>query len=195
MTYTTHESEISLLDQPYQRFGAYDEEFRSFNWSLLILQALLFGIGIWNLISATTGVQDKSQGLYTTQLIWFAIGVVITLIIHLFHYSIFSRLAYVIYFSNVLLLAVVFALGTMGMGAKRWLYLGGVGIQPSEFMKISLVICLAKYLRNSPDLGILIIITGKEETSMQHLKFHLRQRLRVEKQFLKFLKKVINNFL
>ena len=153
MTYTSHESEIPILDQSYHRFGMYDEEFRSFNWWILGLQCLIFTVGIWNLYSATTGVQDKSSGLYLNQLMWFGIGMIMTLIIHLFHYSIFSRLAYFIYFGNILLLLLVFVAGKTGMGAKRWIYFGGFGIQPSEFMKISLVICLAKYFESDKNVG------------------------------------------
>ena len=43
------------------RGGLYDDEFKKFNWNLIALEIILFGIGIWNLMSAT-GVQDKSLG-------------------------------------------------------------------------------------------------------------------------------------
>src|SRR3982751_5948309 len=101
MTHSTMESPIpsSHQDENLYRVGPYDEEFKKYNWNLLILEVVLFGIGIWNLISAT-GVADKSLGLYKTQLLWFGLGMAVTAVILLVHYSAFSRLAYVIYFAN-----------------------------------------------------------------------------------------------
>ncbi len=121
-----------------------DEELKRFNWSLLLLEVLLFAIGIWNLSSAT-GVQDKALGLYKSQALWFGIGLLATVFILLLHYSILSRIAYVIYFANLILLGCVLFFGKSSLGAKRWLGIGTLRIQPSEFMKLSMVICLAKY--------------------------------------------------
>jgi len=134
------------------RSGMYEEELRKFNWNLLFLQFALFGIGIWNLVSAS-GVQDKSFGLYKTQLVWFAIGLTLTAVILLFHYSFFSRVAYFIYFTNVLLLALVLVAGKSSLGAKRWIGFGALRIQPSEFMKLSMVICMAKYFESDRTVG------------------------------------------
>src|SRR5262245_17083714 len=94
------------IDESSVRLGMYDEELRKFNWNMLILEIVLFGVGIWNLISATA-VEDKSLGLYKNQLLWFGIGMAATALILLLHYSFFSRIAYFIYFANILLLAAV----------------------------------------------------------------------------------------
>ncbi len=135
------------------RMGMYDEELKKFNGNMLILEFVLFGIGLWNLISAT-GVEDKSLGLYKTQLMYFGIGIGVTaLIVFFLHYSFLSRLGYVIYFANLLLLIVVLVAGKNVLGAKRWIRIGGFGIQPSEFMKISMVICLAKYFESDRTVG------------------------------------------
>ncbi len=139
------------LDQPYAS-GLYDEDLKRFNWSLIALAVILFAIGIWNLFSAT-GVDDKSHDLYKNQALWFAFGSLLTAIVLAFHYSLLSRLAYVIYFSNLLLLAAVLFVGKSSLGAKRWIGIGSVRIQPSEFMKLSLVICLAKYFESDPTVG------------------------------------------
>jgi len=141
-----------ILDEGTMRVGMYEEEFKKFNWNLLILEFLLFAIGIWNLISAT-GVEDKSLGLYKTQLLWFGLGMGLTGLILLVHYSLFSRVAYVIYFGNLLLLAAVLVVGKSSLGAKRWIGFGGFRIQPSEFMKLSLVVCMAKYFETDRTVG------------------------------------------
>jgi len=151
MTHSWMESP-PILDEGTMRVGMYEEEFKKFNWNLLILEFLLFAIGIWNLISAT-GVEDKSLGLYKTQLLWFGLGMGLTGLILLVHYSLFSRVAYVIYFGNLLLLAAVLVVGKSSLGAKRWIGFGGFRIQPSEFMKLSLVVCMAKYFETDRTVG------------------------------------------
>jgi rod shape determining protein RodA len=62
-------------------------------------------------------------------------------------------LAYIIYFSNLLALGAVLVLGRSTLGAKRWLGVGAFRIQPSEFMKLSMVICLAKYFESDQTVG------------------------------------------
>lgn len=152
MTHSSMETPMPLDESATLRTGMYDEELRKFNWNLLILQVILFGIGLWNLTSATF-VQDKSLGLYKTQLLWFGVGAALTALILLVHYSLFSRLAYFIYFANLLLLVAVLVAGKSTLGAKRWIGFGGLRIQPSEFMKLSLVICLAKYFETDRTVG------------------------------------------
>ncbi|MBI4925978.1 MAG: rod shape-determining protein RodA [Bdellovibrio sp.] len=152
MTHASTETQYLLEDNQNFKLGSYEEEFKKFNWNLLIIEVILFGIGIWNLMSATI-VQGKSMGLYRTQLLWFGIGMILTALVLLVHYSAFSRLAYVIYFANLICLVLVLFIGKSSLGAKRWLGFGNFGIQPSEFMKLSMVICLAKFFESDRNLG------------------------------------------
>ena len=151
MTYTSSESAPSTFEN-FTPSQGYEQELRKFNWNLLILEIVLFGIGIWNLISAT-GVEDKSLGLYKSQLIWFAIGMALTGLILLLHYSLLSRAGYVLYFLNVLLLVAVLVAGKSSLGAKRWIGFGSLRMQPSEFMKLTMVVCLAKYFERDRNSG------------------------------------------
>jgi rod shape determining protein RodA len=145
--------ESQILDEGTMRVGVYEEELRKFNWNLLAIELLLFGIGLWNLISATM-VADKSMGLYKTQFGYFLVGLVLTgILLWLFHYSLLSRLGYVIYFANIFLLVLVLVAGKSSLGAKRWVGFGPVRIQPSEFMKLSMVMCLAKYFETDRTVG------------------------------------------
>lgn len=152
MTYTAMESPTPPDEGSQQHTGYYDEEFRRFNWNLLAIEVMIFSMGILNLISATA-VTDKSAGLYRSQLIWFGLGLALTLIILLFHYSLLSRLAYFIYFANLLLLVAVLFVGKASLGAKRWIGVGAFTLQPSEFMKLSMVICMAKYFETDRTVG------------------------------------------
>lgn len=151
MSYTYSESQAAQ-DPTQNRYGFYDEELKKFNWNMLILEFILFGIGIWNLISATA-VEDKSQGLFRNQLIWFGVGMVITAVLLMIHYSFLSRVAYIVYFANILLLVAVLIVGKASLGARRWIGVGSFTIQPSEFMKISMVLCLAKYFETDRTTG------------------------------------------
>ena len=65
MIHTTMESQTPIMDET-PRVGMYEEDLRRFNWNLLIMEVILFAIGIWNLRSATA-VEDKSLGLYKAQ--------------------------------------------------------------------------------------------------------------------------------
>jgi hypothetical protein len=53
--------------------------------------------------------------------------------------------AYLIYGACVVVLIGVDIIGHIGMGAQRWIKLGGMNIQPSEFMKLAMVLALARY--------------------------------------------------
>lgn len=151
MTYSSMESKIPIYDES-PRIGMYEEEFRRFNWTILILEIIILGVGVWNLMSSGAAGQETAN-LYKTQLVWFGIGLLLTAFILLFHYSFFSRLAYVIYFANLVLLVSVLFVGKSTMGATRWIGFGFFQIQPSELMKISTVLCLAKYFENDKTVG------------------------------------------
>ncbi len=142
MSYTSIETELRSFD-PNQT-QSFEDEFKWLKWIPLILQIVLLAIGLFNLSSATA-VDDKSLGLWKNQLISVALGSVATLVILFPHYSFLSRLAFFIYAGNMLLLIAVLVVGRASLGAKRWLNLGGFSLQPSELMKVSMVIFLAKY--------------------------------------------------
>lgn len=152
MTYTSSESEIPTDDPGYRRTYFTDEDTRTFNWTLLVIEVLIVTVGILNLVSATT-VQDKSLGLYRTQLLWFGVGCAATGLLLVFHYSFLNRLGYLVYFLTLLTLVAVLFLGRETLGAKRWLHLGPASFQPSEFMKLAFVIGLAKYLASDNVTG------------------------------------------
>jgi rod shape determining protein RodA len=133
-------------------YGSYEEEFKWLKWVPLILEVILLTVGMFNLSSATA-VDDKSLGLWKNQMISIGLGAVVTLVILFPHYSFLSRLAYVVYLGNVGLLFAVLAFGRASLGAKRWISLGGFSLQPSELMKVSMVIFLAKFFENRNTAG------------------------------------------
>ncbi len=123
-----------------------EEQFRRFDWSLIIFTVLILGVGVANLYAATFN-ETVGRGLsyYKAQLIWFAIGSLLGGLLLIPHYKTLSRFAYPIYFLNLLLLVLVLIAGKSSLGGRRWIGLGPVRFQPSEFMKISTVLALAKF--------------------------------------------------
>ncbi|MDM8516924.1 rod shape-determining protein RodA [Desulfobacterales bacterium HSG16] len=117
-----------------------------FNWGLLGLFCLLAVTGSLTLYSAlTAGSANPQIALFYKQMIWYTAGLFIMALAFVLDYKFLERWAYACYFFCVSLLVFVMFFGRVGGGSKRWLVFGPVSIQPSEFMKIAVIIVLAKY--------------------------------------------------
>ena len=114
---------------------------------------VIFTIGILNLYSATHAhTSIHMQNLYKSQMLWFIIANVVAFAVSLFPPKSLFRLSYWIYAANVFLLILVLVMGKKGMGAQRWLVIGGFRLQPSELMKISMALALSRYYsKNFPE--------------------------------------------
>ena len=150
-TYTSMETNLDQHFDPHYG-SSYEEEFKWLKWVPLILEIIILTIGMINLSSATS-VEDKSLGLWKNQLVSIGLGSVVTIILMFPHYSFLSRLGYFVYIGNIGLLVAVLAVGRSSLGAKRWISMGGFSLQPSELMKISMVIFLAKFFENKNTTG------------------------------------------
>ena len=123
-----------------------EEQFKKFDWSLIFICLFIFAAGVTNLYSATyTEFIGHGLRFWQSQLIWGGIGSAVALVIMLVHYKMLSRVAYPIYFANLILLALTLVVGKATLGSRRWIGFGGFYIQPSEFMKLSAVLAMAKY--------------------------------------------------
>jgi rod shape determining protein RodA len=123
-----------------------------FDWPFLLLSIAIGGVGILALYSASTASADIAQArklVYVKQAYWLGISTCAMIVMVLFSYRWLSRLAFPIYcFSIALLIAVVF-FGKEISGSQRWLVFGPVSFQPSEIVKISLAIILARYFADT----------------------------------------------
>jgi rod shape determining protein RodA len=79
----------------------------------------------------------------------FGIGMALMLVVAVVDIRVWMRFAYVGYAIGVVLLVAVEVKGSVGMGAQRWLDLGVVQLQPSEVMKIAMVMALARYFHSA----------------------------------------------
>lgn len=114
-----------------------------FDWVLLLLVLLLAGVGILNLYSATASWTGTPA--YLKQVYWLGLGLLIALGVSAFDYRHLEHTGFFLYGLNLLLLVLVLLVGKTTMGATRWINLGGLNIQPSEVMKIVIIITLARY--------------------------------------------------
>lgn len=112
------------------------------NWILVALLCLVASIGMVMLYSAGNGsLQPWSQ----RHMLRFGAALGLMLALSLVDIRVWLKLAYPAYALGLVLLIAVEAAGMIGMGAQRWLDLGLLQIQPSEIMKIALVLALARY--------------------------------------------------
>jgi len=122
---------------------------KTFNVGLIVTMFLLFALGLATLFSAIKG--PGLQTLYKTQLVWFILGLVIGAVIIFIDSQVFEKVAYLSYGVSLILLFLVLVIGRVGGGAQRWLSLGPIHLQPSEFAKIALVFALAKFFADDKE--------------------------------------------
>ncbi len=121
-----------------------------FDWTLLGITLLIAAIGLINLYSTTYGMETPGLPFYLKQMIWLLIGLMVMFMIAFMEYRIYSDFAYGIYLITFLLLMAVMAYGIVTSGAQRWVRIGSISFQPSEFIKISFIMALAKFFQRPP---------------------------------------------
>ena len=122
------------------------EKLRHLNFTYFILISLLAVAGVMMLYSAANGRWD---GWAVNHALRFALGFAVMFAASMVDIKLFLRYAYPFYFATLALLIVVEVAGYTGMGATRWIDLKFIKLQPSELMKIALVMALAKYFHTS----------------------------------------------
>ena len=111
------------------------------SWSFVLLLCFTASIGFMMLYSAAGGSWDPWA---SRQVMRFGFGVAVMLAVAVVDIRFWLRYAYAIFALVLALLIAVELIGIMGMGAQRWIDLGIVQLQPSELMKIALVLALAR---------------------------------------------------
>jgi rod shape determining protein RodA len=113
------------------------------DWPLLLIVGALGGLGIFNLYSAA-GATDGFT-LHTRQAVWFVVGLGIVGLVAMVDYRVIERWAYILYAGVVLLLVAVLLVGTELNGSKRWLNFGFFMMQPSELLKVAVIVITARF--------------------------------------------------
>jgi rod shape determining protein RodA len=122
----------------------------SFDWTLFLTASALAVIGVVNLYSATSVARAALSDMYIQQVYWLVLGGILGAVVAVIDYRHYERLGYLLYGVGIIFLVLVFILGKDIRGSSRWIAIGSFGFQPSEFMKLFLIIALAKYLHDDP---------------------------------------------
>lgn len=120
----------------------------SIDWFLIVSVALISLGGILNLYSAVSFSAERE--LYLTQIYWYAFGTVMAVVVATIDYRTFEKYAYIIYALGIVLLFAVLLFGREVNGSRRWLEFFGFRLQPSELMKVFVLLAIGKYLASQP---------------------------------------------
>ncbi len=122
----------------------------NFDWMLLFLVLGIAIIGVLNIYSAGFSLADlRVKNMYLKQLQWLGIGFFFMALSFSIDYRVIARQAYLTYFVTFSLLILVNVMGYATRGSQRWISLGGLFLQPSEVMKLTVILALAKYFDNN----------------------------------------------
>lgn len=123
---------------------------KNFGWLILFLALLFSAFGLINLYSAS---YHTGLGTFKKQLIWIFIGFITMLIITFMNSNLLKRYTMHIFVISLLTLIFVFIFGREVSGSRSWIVFGPVSIQPSEFVKISLILIIARFYSNDFEDG------------------------------------------
>ena len=140
---------------------------QNLDWWLVGAVCLLSLFGLICIASATRINLGESPANVIKQGVFFLIGIALMVIAANADYEYISQFTIPLYIVNILLLVTVLLVGSESKGATRWIALGPLTIQPSEFAKVIMIFCLAKVIterqKQISDLktiGFLCIYTG-----------------------------------
>jgi len=112
------------------------------NWALVLLISAVASIGFLMLYSVAGGSFEPWAG---RQMVRFGAGIVVMVTVGMIDIRFFRWISPLAYLIALVLLVAVELFGKVGMGAQRWIDIGPIQLQPSELMKIALVMALARY--------------------------------------------------
>lgn len=129
----------------------------SIDWVVVILAVAIITLALINLNSAGAG---DWTGRVAIQMRWVTLGTVVMFVVTAIDYRVIYRGAYAAYAVGVFLLMLVPFFGIKVNNARRWLGTDGFQFQPSELMKVLIIIALARYLHD---------VSIREQRNLRHL--------------------------
>ena len=117
--------------------------FRDFDWLLFIFVLMICGLGVLEIRSATA--HTKFAGAHIKQLYWIAGGIAGMFLVSLINYQVMLDRIHWMYIVAVASLVSVMIFGQKYLGARRWIKMPGGHFQPSEWVKLILILAVAKY--------------------------------------------------
>ncbi len=127
-----------------------DKIVNNIDWTVVFIYLILVFMGWINIYAAVYNEEHKSildfSQRYGSQLLWIIAAFFIILIIFMVDLKFYPFFAYFIYAISLFMLLLVLVFGREINGARAWLYIGKVSLQPSEFAKVATALAIAKYL-------------------------------------------------
>jgi rod shape determining protein RodA len=120
--------------------------FRDFDWTLLTLVLTLCTISVLEIYSAT--LHTKYTGFHTKQMFWIAAGLAAMFLFSKIDYHKLIDFVPWAYAVCLVALVAVKLFGTKVLGARRWIKIGHMQFQPSEWVKLILILAVARYFAN-----------------------------------------------
>ena len=117
-------------------------QLKKLNWLLVFLISFLSFVGLVMIYSATYGDDDK---VFISHFSKICLGLSIMIAVSLIDLNFIKKHAYLFYLIGIVLLIFATFYGIVGKGSRRWLNLGGLVFQPSELIKILVIVTLAKF--------------------------------------------------
>lgn len=122
-------------------------DWRRISWPILIVLGLILAIGVVFLLSASTTPTRPYAGFAEAQVKRVVFCLICFVVVLLIPYDWMGRRAVPIYLGGIALLVAVFFVGRTANGSSRWIPMGFIDLQPSEVMKVALIVALAHCLR------------------------------------------------
>ncbi len=154
---------MSLMNDNVNRRGL-----DTFDWCFLGVILAIVSAGLLSIYSVTNTHPMTGVPVYLKQTLWMVVGSLAFLVAAGIDYHKFARLSYLLYGIGLILLIIVLFAGKTSRGSQRWIPLGPFVVQPSEFIKIPLILTLAAYYGTTSREGwmrrvfvpVLIILPG-----------------------------------
>lgn len=132
------------------KFQNFKRLFGDIDYYLLFSCFLLCTLGIIAIYSSGIDAEGAIiSNEYLKQILWFGIGIFLLIAAALFDFSRYKDIVWVFFAFAILLLIITLLAGRVVNGARSWLGIGGIGIQPAEFTKVATVLMLARYLESA----------------------------------------------
>ncbi len=130
-------------------------DFKDFDWVLLAFVLLICSLGVLEIYSSTFGTKFAATGgtpLYIKQVYWIIGGVALMFLVSRINYQFLLENSHWFYIAAVVSLLAVAIFGKKYLGARRWIqFPGGFHFQPSEWVKLVLILAMAKYFSDEND--------------------------------------------
>jgi rod shape determining protein RodA len=130
------------IDVSVERGEGHRRDFARFPWHVALIVLGICVIGVWNLASAS---KTEPSPVWISQATYMGVGAGVIFVVSLFDYRRFRASAWIFYGICLLLLVLVFVNGRTVMGARRWIGIGPLNLQPSELAKIGVILALSSW--------------------------------------------------